>query len=39
LADALQISTALSAGCEVFLTNDVGMKGITGMDVIILNEI
>ena len=39
LADALQISTALSAGCEVFLTNDVGMEGITGMDVIILNEI
>jgi predicted nucleic acid-binding protein len=39
LTDAFQLSSALAVGCEAFLTNDLGMKGILDLDVIVLNEI
>jgi len=39
LADALQLATALTAKCDSFLTNDVDIKRITELDVIVLNEI
>jgi predicted nucleic acid-binding protein len=39
LADALQLATALNALCDSFLTNDVDIKRITELDVIVLSEI
>ncbi|MDQ1326876.1 MAG: hypothetical protein QG641_156 [Candidatus Poribacteria bacterium] len=39
LTDAFQIATALSAGCEVFLTNDITLKRVTELNVLILDEI
>jgi predicted nucleic acid-binding protein len=39
LTDAFQLSSALAAGCEAFLTNDLGIKGIVDLDVIVLSEI
>lgn len=38
LADAFQISSALATGCEAFLTNDIGIKGISDLNVIVLSE-
>ena len=37
--DALQISTALENGCEAFLCNDKGLKPITELKVLILDEL
>lgn len=39
LTDALQVSTALKAGCEVFLTNDAQLKEIPDTDIIVLSEV
>ncbi|MCI5149129.1 MAG: PIN domain-containing protein, partial [Candidatus Electrothrix sp. MAN1_4] len=36
--DALQIAAALSADCEVFLTNDKKLKQVKDIRVIVLND-
>ncbi len=38
LTDALQVAAALSAGCEAFLTNDFGLKRVTELRVLVLDE-
>lgn len=37
--DALQIATALHAGCQSFLTNDRALKRVTDLRVLILQEL
>lgn len=37
--DALQIATALIAGCEAFLTNDLALKRVAEMQIIVLEEL
>jgi predicted nucleic acid-binding protein len=37
--DAVQVSAALSSGCEAFLTNDAGLRRVTDLRVLILDEI
>ena len=38
LADAFQVATALSAGCDAFLTNDLDMKQLTEIKVLVLAD-
>jgi predicted nucleic acid-binding protein len=37
--DALQIATALEAGCEGFLSNDAGLRRVTELRVLILDDL
>jgi len=37
--DALQIATALHAGCQGFLTNDMALKRVTNLQVLVLHEL
>jgi len=39
LADALQFAVALEAACDTFLTNDISLKRVTELKVIVLDEI
>ena len=39
LPDALQVATALVAGCEAFLTNDVQLKRITEVKILVVSEL
>lgn len=39
LTDALQIATALNAGCDAFLTNDVTLKRVTELRILLLDEL
>ena len=39
LPDALQIATALEAGCEAFLTNDEALNSVTDLRVIVLKDV
>ena len=39
LIDALQIATALVAGCEAFLTNDVQLMRVTEVKIIVVSEL
>jgi predicted nucleic acid-binding protein len=39
LPDAFQIATALEAGCQAFLTNDVQLKRITNLQILVINEL
>ncbi len=38
LADAFQMATAISADCDAFLTNDLGMKQVTEIEVLVLTD-
>jgi predicted nucleic acid-binding protein len=38
LPDAFQIAAALAAGCEAFLTNDNGLKRVTELRVLVLDD-
>ncbi len=38
-ADAIQIATAIHAGCDAFLTNDIKLKRITELRIIIVSEL
>lgn len=38
LTDAFQIATAIQAGCEAFLTNDVELKRVTDIPILIVSE-
>jgi len=37
--DALQVAVALHAGCDGFLTNDLGLKRVTEVRVLVLDEL
>ena len=37
--DALHIATAIHAGCDVFLTNDSGIKRVTELPILILDDL
>jgi predicted nucleic acid-binding protein len=39
LTDALQVAAALNAGCGTFLTNDVTLKRVTELRVLLLDEL
>jgi predicted nucleic acid-binding protein len=38
LTDAFQIATAIIAGCDAFLTNDVDLKRVTDIPILIVSE-
>jgi predicted nucleic acid-binding protein len=37
--DALHAATAQDAGCVLFITNDVGFRGLAGLALVILNDL
>ena len=37
--DALHVATAIESGCRAFLTNDLGIKRVTGIRVLVLDEL
>ena len=37
--DALQVATALLAGCEAFLTNDKGLRRVAELRVLVLDDL
>jgi predicted nucleic acid-binding protein len=37
--DALQIGVAIAAGCQGFLTNDLALKRVTDLRIVILQEL
>jgi predicted nucleic acid-binding protein len=37
--DAVHVATALEAGCDAFLTNDLGIKRVTELSVLVLDEL
>jgi len=39
LTDAFQVAAALSVNCEAFLTNDNGIKRVTELHVLVLDEL
>lgn len=39
LPDALQVATALETGCNRFLTNDIQLKRVTELNVLVMNEL
>jgi predicted nucleic acid-binding protein len=39
LTDAFQIAAALAAGCQAILTNDLGMKRVTELAILVLDEL
>ena len=39
IPDALQIATALAAGCEAFFTNDAKLKSVTELRVLLLDDL
>lgn len=38
LPDALQVSVAITAGCQAFLTNDVRLKRVKELQILVLDE-
>lgn len=39
LTDACQVATALAAGCDALLTNDVGLKRVQELTILVLAEL
>jgi predicted nucleic acid-binding protein len=39
LTDALQVGTALAAGCDALLTNDKGLKRVHELTILVLDEL
>ena len=39
LPDALQLAAALTHSCDAFLTNDIQLKRVTGLRVLVLDEL
>jgi predicted nucleic acid-binding protein len=37
--DAIQVATAIQAGCQAFLTNDKGIKRVTELQILVLDEL
>jgi predicted nucleic acid-binding protein len=38
LADAFQVATAISAGCDTLLTNDLDMKQVAEIEILVLTD-
>jgi predicted nucleic acid-binding protein len=39
LADSFQIAAAIAAGCDAFLTNDSALKRVSGITILVLDEL
>ena len=39
LTDAFQVAVALGAGCDAILTNDLGMRRVTELTVLVLDDL
>ena len=39
LADSFQVASALAAGCDALLTNDLGLKRVTELPILVLDEL
>lgn len=39
LADAFQIAAAITTGCDVFLTNDAGLRRVKELKVVVLDDV
>jgi predicted nucleic acid-binding protein len=39
LPDSMQIATAIVSGCDAFLTNDIALKKMTGIEVIVVSDL
>jgi predicted nucleic acid-binding protein len=39
LPDALQLAAAINNGCDAFLTNDVLLKRVTGIQILVVDEL
>jgi predicted nucleic acid-binding protein len=39
LPDALQVASAIAAKCEAFLTNDVQLKRVSGLQILVIDEL
>ena len=37
--DALHVATAIDAGCDAFLTNDLGLKRVNELTILVLDEL
>ena len=37
--DALQVAVAIAAGCQAFLTNDITLKRISEMSILVMDEL
>ena len=37
--DALHVASALSSGCDAFLTNDAGLKRVQELPILVLDEL
>jgi predicted nucleic acid-binding protein len=37
--DALQIATAIESGCDAFLTNDLGLKRVSEVKILVLDDL
>jgi predicted nucleic acid-binding protein len=37
--DALHLATAQRASCALFITNDVGFRGVAGLPLVILDDL
>lgn len=37
--DALHVATALETGCQAFLTNDLGLKRVSEVKMLVLDEL
>jgi predicted nucleic acid-binding protein len=37
--DALQVAVAIESGCDAFLTNDLGLKRVTELQILVLDEL
>jgi predicted nucleic acid-binding protein len=39
LTDAFQVAAAITAGCDTFLTNDTGLKRVTELQIVVLDDV
>jgi predicted nucleic acid-binding protein len=39
LADSFQVAAAIVAGCDAFLTNDFELKRVSGINILVLDEL
>ena len=39
LTDALQIATAIQSGCDAFLTNDLQLKRVNELSILVVTEL
>jgi predicted nucleic acid-binding protein len=39
LPDALQIATAISSGCDAFLTNDAALQRVIELRILVVSEL